>query len=187
MTEKELKSAGLMDLKDSGDTGALPRLSWDETFMAMACVYCMRSPDPHTRHGCVIVDGNIPVGFGYNGFPKGGKNDKIYPLTRPAKYRSLAHSELNSLMNRTLNTAGSTVYVTGHPCSGCIIAMIQGGIKKIIYGNIGSHCVDEEDRKATYMMVGNCDISLQKYDGKARQPYDALGLTQLYLKSKGWM
>jgi len=69
----------------------MPRISWDEVFMAMACVYAMRSPDPSTRHGCVVVKDNVPVGFGYNGFPKGGKDDSIYPMTRPGKYTFLAH------------------------------------------------------------------------------------------------
>ena len=32
------------------------RPSWDEYFMALAEQISRRSPDPSTRHGCVLVD-----------------------------------------------------------------------------------------------------------------------------------
>lgn len=162
----------------------LPRLSWQEVFMAMACVYAMRSPDGSTRHGCIIINReNVPVGFGYNGFPKGGKNDDIYDKGRPGKYKVIAHSELNALLNRSLNDSGGTVYVTGKPCCGCMVAMIQGGIKTVVYGKIGSHCVSEEDWTTTQLMAENCGITLVEYQ---LDPQKALLVTGEYLRLKGW-
>ena len=162
----------------------LPRLNWHEAFMAMACVYAMRSPDISTRHGCIIVNSeNVPVGFGYNGFPKGGRNDSLYDRDRPGKYRFFAHAELNALLNRSLNDSGGTVYVTGRPCCGCMIAMIQGGIKTIYYGKIGSHCVNEEDWNATQLMAENCGVTLIECP---LDPMKALDITKQYLETKGW-
>ena len=175
-----------MDTSSENLLSHLSRVLWDEVFMAMACVYAMRSPDNATRHGCIIVDANnVPIGFGYNGFPKGGKNDGIYPRTRPGKYTVIAHSELNSLLNRSLNTQGGTAYITGRPCSQCMIAMIQGGIKKIVYGKIGSHCVDQKDWDTVLLMAKNCNINVVEYTGEL--PYNVLSSTQEYLKLKGWI
>ena len=42
----------------------------------------------------------------------------------------------------------SRIYVTGEPCYECLNFMIQKRIKEIIYGNVGSKCVDEADLKA---------------------------------------
>ncbi len=164
----------------------LPRLNWHETFMAIACVYAMRSPDPSTKHGCVIVNHeNVLVGCGYNGFPKGGKNDDVYDKERPGKYRVIAHSELNALLNRSINCAGGTAYITGKPCCGCMVAMIQGGVKHIIYGQIGSHCVSDEDWVATQLMAENCNIHISEWPA-SMHPSKSLHVTNEYLRLKGW-
>ena len=169
----------------------LPRLNWHEAFMAIACVYAMRSPDSSTRHGCVIVNrDNVPVGCGYNGFPKGGKNDDVYDTGRPGKYRVTAHSELNALLNRSINCTGGTAYITGKPCCGCMVAMIQGGVANVIYGKIGSHCVNDEDWSATQLMADNCGIRLIEYSvagDNQLEPFMALNVTNEYLRLKGWM
>jgi len=161
------------------------RPNWDEIYMTLALIYSSRSPDPSTRHGCVIVSSdNRPIAFGYNGFPKGSKDNSLYPLTRPEKYAFISHSEIGALSNRTLNTEGCTAYVTGKPCSKCMVSMVQGGIKKIVYGNIGSHCVAEEDWNATLLIAENCGISLAKYDGC--NPVDIFNKVGEYLEIKGW-
>lgn len=166
-------------------TSHLERPSWDELYMTLACVYAMRSPDPATRHGAVIVSSdNRPIAFGYNGHPKGGRDDSVYPTTRPEKYKTVCHSELNALLNRTMNAEGGTVYVTGPPCSACVIAMIQGGIKKIVYGQIQSTCVDRDDWEMVLLMAENCDIELCSYEGEC--PRDVLDNAKEYLFLKKW-
>lgn len=167
------------------DVSQIPRSTWDEAHMSVAIMYALRSPDPSTKHGCVIVDeNNIPLGFGYNGFPKGSKDNSRYPTTRPEKYKTLPHSELNALLNRTLNSPGGIVYVTGQPCSGCMVAMNQGGVKKVIYGKIGSHCVDDSDWAITKMVAENCGIELIPYQGA--YPGVVFSRGQCYLDLKGW-
>ena len=47
-------------------------LSWDEYFMSTARLSSMRSKDPATQVGAVIVNGQKRiVGTGYNGMPRG--------------------------------------------------------------------------------------------------------------------
>ena len=167
----------------------IPRPKWDEMFMAMACLYATRSPDPSTKHGCVIVKDNIIVGCGYNGFPKGGKDDSIYPTTRPEKYKFLSHSEPNALSNRTINESGCTAYVTGKPCSGCVLRMIQDGVKMVIYGDVGSDMVDDSDWQSSLVMANNCGLKFHEYSKMIYdplQPNEVMSIAQEYLILKGW-
>ena len=53
-------------------------LTWDEYFMASAFLSSMRSKDPHTQVGAVIVNPqNRIVGVGYNGMPTGCSDDTL--------------------------------------------------------------------------------------------------------------
>lgn len=53
-------------------------LSWDEYFMGLAHLSAMRSKDPSTQVGAVIVSGeHRVVSIGYNGFPNGCSDDEF--------------------------------------------------------------------------------------------------------------
>ena len=53
-------------------------LSWDEYFMGLAHLSAMRSKDPSTQVGAVIVDAEHKVvGIGYNGLPIGCSDDEF--------------------------------------------------------------------------------------------------------------
>lgn len=73
-------------------------ISWDECFMQMAYLMAMRSKDPSTQAGAVIVDQNkVIVGLGYNGFPRGIDEGQL-PWSRTggfteSKYAFVVHAE----------------------------------------------------------------------------------------------
>ncbi|MEG1463000.1 MAG: cytidine deaminase, partial [Anaerorhabdus sp.] len=47
-------------------------LNWDQYFMGLAHLSALRSKDPSTQVGAVIVDStNRVVSIGYNGLPRG--------------------------------------------------------------------------------------------------------------------
>ena len=164
----------------------MERPNWEEYFMSLACVAAIRSPDPVTKHGSIIVDKQKRIlGLGYNGFPRGGIDDSIYPLTRPEKYTFMAHSEVGAILNCSVRPEGATLYVTGEPCPTCMIYIIQAGILKVVYGKIKSHCVDSEWWKSTLLLAKNHRISLQEYKGH-RSPFDILQDAKEYLISKEW-
>jgi len=120
--------------------------SWDEWCMNIAFAAAMRSPDPATKHGCFIVDKNYhPLGLGYNAFPP-NCDDKMLPLTRPEKYDYMIHAEENAMNHAMGSLQGATVYVTGHPCSKCFRDLRAKRVQEVVYGPIGSHCVDFEER-----------------------------------------
>lgn len=113
-------------------------LSWDEYFMGLAHLSALRSKDPNTKVGAAIVDDNHRVvSVGYNGFPK-GCSDEVFPWGRDgdtldSKYAFVVHAELNAILNSKWPVAGCTIYVSLFPCNECAKAIIQSGIKEVIY------------------------------------------------------
>ena len=114
-------------------------ISWDEYFTGIAMLSGMRSKDPNTQVGACIVDANNRIlSVGYNGLPNGCSDD-AFPWARDGveletKYPFVAHSELNAILNyRGGNLEGSKLYVTLFPCNECAKAIIQAGIKEVVY------------------------------------------------------
>ncbi len=133
--------------------GARPRPSWDEYFLAIAEQVSLRSPDPNTRHGCVIVDqGKRVLSTGYNGPVSGLPNDLV-PLVRPDKYDWFIHAEDNAVAFARCDLRGSTAYVTGTPCAPCFRRLLQVGIRRIVQGTRESACLNEREIKACQTMA----------------------------------
>lgn len=112
-------------------------ISWDEYFMGVALLASKRSKDPNTQVGACIVDSNnIILSTGYNGFPIGCSDDE-YPWSREGtdtKYPYVVHAELNTILNANgKNLRDSRLYVSLFPCNECAKAIIQSGIKEVIY------------------------------------------------------
>lgn len=115
------------------------RLSWDDYFMAIAKMVSLRSPDPNTKVGSVLVDAENKIrGTGYNGLPR-GVDPKDINWAREGKdelskkYIFVIHSEANTLLNASGDLNGSRLYVSLFPCADCAKMIIQRGIKKVYY------------------------------------------------------
>ena len=114
-------------------------ISWDEYFMGVALLAAERSKDPSTQVGACIVDkDNRILSTGYNGFPHGCSDDE-FPWNRDeslgeTKYQFVVHAELNAILNASgKSLAGSRVYVGLFPCNECAKAIIQAGVREVIY------------------------------------------------------
>jgi len=114
-------------------------ISWDEYFMGTAILSGKRSKDPSTQVGACIVDENKRiVGTGYNGAPR-GIDDADFPWEREGdflntKYAYVCHAELNAILNSTKESLnGCTIYIALFPCNECAKAIIQSGIKRVVY------------------------------------------------------
>lgn len=114
-------------------------ISWDEYFMGVSMLSGMRSKDPHTQVGaCIVSSDNKMLSMGYNGFPTGCSDD-TFPWEKEGdgnetKYPFVTHSELNAILNyRGGSLEGAKIYVSLFPCNECAKAIIQSGIKTIIY------------------------------------------------------
>ena len=116
-------------------------ITWDEYFMGVAKLSAMRSKDPNTQVGCCIVSqDNKILSMGYNGFPNGCP-DELFPWAREGdaldtKYPFVTHSELNAILNyRGGSLEGTTLYVSLFPCNECAKAIIQAGIRTVVYAD----------------------------------------------------
>ena len=113
-------------------------ISWDEYFMGLAHLSALRSKDPNTQVGaCIVDEDNKVVSIGYNGMPRGCQDDKM-PWEREGgflttKYAYVVHAELNAILNSPRSVKNCTIYVSLFPCNECAKAIIQSGIKKIVY------------------------------------------------------
>ena len=115
-------------------------ISWDEYFMGIALLSAKRSKDPNTQVGACIVNENKKImSVGYNGFPHGCSDDE-FPWERDGassidtKYPFVCHAELNAILNNAgASLKGCSIYVALFPCNECAKAIIQSGIKEVVY------------------------------------------------------
>ena len=146
-------------------------VSWDEYFMGIALLSAQRSKDNNTQVGACIVDSeNKILSVGYNGMPTGCDDDEM-PWERDGaflntKYPYVCHAELNAILNYNGGSLkGARVYVTLFPCNECTKAIIQSGIKEIIY--LSDKYADTDSTKASKRMF---DLTKVKY-----RPYEMSG------------
>lgn len=113
-------------------------ISWDDYFMGIALLSAKRSKDPNTQVGaCIVNEDKHIVGVGYNGMPNGSKDSET-PWEREGdfehtKYAYVVHSELNAILNANGSVKGCSIYVSLFPCNECAKAIVQSGIKELIY------------------------------------------------------
>lgn len=114
-------------------------ISWDEYFMGVALLSGKRSKDPNTQVGACIVNAqNKIVGAGYNGLPIGCDDDR-FPWEKQGdflqtKYPYVCHAELNAILNNIgMNLYGCRIYTALFPCNECSKAIIQSGIREVIF------------------------------------------------------
>ena len=148
-------------------------ITWDEYFMAVARLAGLRSKDPNSQVGsCIVSTDNKRLSMGYNGFPLGCSDDE-YPWDREGepldtKYVYVTHSELNAILNyRGGNLEGAKIYVSLFPCNECAKAIIQSGIKEIIYGE--DKYPDTPAVIASKRMLDSAGVAYRKYDSSGRK------------------
>lgn len=138
-------------------------LSWDEYFMGLAHLSALRSKDPSTQVGaCIVSADKKVVGIGYNGLPRGCDDDD-FPWIREGefletKYPFVVHAELNAILNSNQDLRGCSIYVSLFPCNECAKAIIQAGIKRIVY-----ECdkyADTDSVKASKRMLTAAEVEL---------------------------
>ena len=141
-------------------------ISWDDYFMGVALLAAQRSKDPNTQVGaCIVDEQNRILSTGYNGFPLGCSDD-VFPWGRDGeqtetKYPYVVHAELNAILNtRGKSLAGSRLYVALFPCNECAKAIIQSGIREVIY--LSDKYKDAPLTKASRKMLEAAGIKLVK-------------------------
>lgn len=119
--------------------------SWDEYFLKIAETVALKSKDPSSQMGCVIVDDKKRVvSVGYNGLVQGADESKMTLEERPMKYYFATHSEMNAVIFAKRDLAGCTIYNKVATCENCLKYCLQAGIKRFVYKElrVHSHSVD---------------------------------------------
>ena len=142
-------------------------ISWDEYFMGIAMLSSYRSKDPNTQVGaCIVNDRNKIMSVGYNGLPSGCSDDE-FPWERTGneydtKYPYVCHAELNAILNSGgSNLEGCKVYVALFPCNECAKAIIQAGIREIIF--LSDKYADSESVRASKRLFDLTGVTYRAY------------------------
>ena len=149
-------------------------ISWDEYFMGIAMLSAERSKDNNTQVGaCIVNRENKIVSVGYNGMPTGCSDDEM-PWERSAesaldtKYPFVCHAELNAILNCNIgNLSGCTLYVTLFPCNECAKAIIQSGIKRVVYYQ--NKYADSDAVKASCLLFRRCGVEFEEYTPSGKE------------------
>lgn len=141
--------------------------------MGVAQLAAQRSKDPNTQVGaCIVNDDNMILSVGYNGLPAGCSDDD-FPWAREGdvydtKYAYVCHAELNAILNSgTADLRGSTIYVSLFPCEGCTKALIQKGVKEVIYESDKYH--DMPATMAARRMLDAAGVKYTQYKQSGRK------------------
>ena len=146
-------------------------ISWDEYFMGIAILAAKRSKDPSTQVGaCIVSEDNIIMSTGYNGMPKGCSDDE-FPWEREGeqtKYPYVVHAELNAVLNANgRDLHGSRIYVALFPCNECAKAIIQSGIKEVVY--LSDKYKDTMGNIASKRMLMAAGVKITKLQTKLKE------------------
>lgn len=151
-------------------------LSWDEYFMGLAILSANRSKDPSTQTGaCIVNDEKRIVSVGYNGAPR-GIEDYSFPWDSKGEQTGdllttknlwVVHAELNAILNsRVSELKNTTMYVTFFPCNECAKAIIQAGIKTVVYDS--DKYADTASTKASKRMFDAAGVRYYQYQRSGR-------------------
>lgn len=145
-------------------------IDWDEYFMGIAQLSALRSKDPNTQVGaCIVDDDRKVVSIGYNGMPR-HIDDNLLPWGKgeglESKYLYVCHAEMNAILNTRNGTAlrGCSLYVTLFPCNECAKAIIQVGIKEVVY--LENKYADTISAQASLKMLRLAGVKTRLYHGR---------------------
>ena len=138
--------------------------------MGIALLSSLRSKDPNTKVGaCIVEEDNKVVSIGYNGMPRHIDEENLSwnkGEGLDSKYLYVCHAEFNAILNTRNGSAlkNCILYVTLFPCNECAKAIIQVGIKEVVY--LDNKYENQISTQASKKMLELAGIKLRKYQGK---------------------
>lgn len=145
----------------------LKYLSWDEYFMGIAVFTSLRSKDPNSKVGAVIVNNdNHILGTGYNGFVA-GVDEKAFSWEREGewlqtKYPYVVHAEANAILNSTASDLSNCrIYTTLFPCNECAKKIAQKKIKGVVF--LSDKYKGEDFHTASELILKSAGIKTRQF------------------------
>ena len=125
-------------------------ISWDEYFMGISLLSAQRSKDSHTQVGACIVSQDDEMPWDRNG------------EFLDTKYPFVCHAELNAILNHAAGSLqNAKIYVSLFPCNECAKAIIQSGIKEVVYWE--DKYADTDGVKASKKMFELTGVKIRRY------------------------
>jgi len=151
-----------MDISDY--EGVISKVDKIKAYMRMAYEVAGLSPDIETQVGAIMLspEGRI-IASSFNGFLRGAPDHEL-PNTRPGKYEYIQHAERNILYNCSyegIRTKDTTIICTLSPCTDCLRACFQAGIKTIIFDKLYS----KFDNLNFYKNLKDVEVSIDSIAG----------------------
>jgi len=131
------------------DSTPKKRPTWDEYFLSIAQVVRSRSNCLRMDVGAILVRDRRIIATGYNGTPSGTTNcneggcerclhrsQKKLEQSQQKELCVCVHAEQNALLQSAyhgVSTKDSVLYATVEPCLQCAKALINAGVKSILY------------------------------------------------------
>lgn len=147
--------------------------SWDSYFIKLAEIGACRSKDKRTKVGSCIVKDKKVLSIGYNGAPRKFPDEEVPDSCdstlslKDCKYSYICHSELNAILNyggSLKDLDGASIYVTTFPCHECAKAIIQVGIKKVIFLNYYDNNI--ESNNMAKLLFDKCNVEYIRFGDK---------------------
>jgi len=147
---------------------------WDELFFSLINDYKKKSKDPSSKFAAIAVnDDNIPIAFGFNGFPRKVLDTVDRYEDRDLKYKLVVHAEANVISSAAAegtSIKNCRLYVDAYPCSACMGLLINARIKEIVLNGDSILFNDEgfntrwaESIKITKMMCDESGVKIRIY------------------------
>ena len=138
-------------------------------YLGLAGAVSLFSKDASTRVGALIIGPAGEVrGTGYNGAPRGSKADEDNRANRPEKYFWFEHAERNAIYNAArcgTPTDGCTMIITHPPCMDCARAIVQAGIKEVVWNvphpGFEARWLEHKDRAT--LLFDECGVAQIQY------------------------
>lgn len=153
------------------------RPSWDRYFLNLSEVVRERSNCLRMSTGAVLIKDKRIIATGYNGTPSGTKNCFEGGCERCLKRHKenlkeyegkelcvCIHAEQNALLQSALHgmsTNTSVLYTTTSPCLQCAKALINTGVKEVIY--IDDHYSKEHPDNLGIKLLKSAGVKVRRY------------------------
>lgn len=137
--------------------------------MEIARAVALKSNDPSTQVGCVIVSPkNEVISCGFNNFPINA-NPEYMTDEKPMRYLLSVHAEMRALIYAKKSIDGCTAYVTHASCENCLKHLIVAGVKEIIYDKLFTNgkFIDSERIEAITRLMKATEIINRNMQGKS--------------------
>jgi dCMP deaminase len=114
------------------------RISRDEMYLRIAEIVALRGTCNRLRVGATIVNNNCIVAEGYNGAPSHQPHciDVGCKINMEGHCIRTVHAELNAILKAAKyghKVENGTMYCSHSPCNVCAAAIVNAGIRRLIY------------------------------------------------------